>query len=697
MSSIRALVILSFLLLITHLQSHAQGSENTLLFNGFSHSVNLGDSVANSTRTIEMWFKPSTAITDTLLEARSLIVRDFDSGNGASTDEFGLFFSPVSFGAMNAGRLTFLRRIGSTSHQIHSDIQNWQADRWYHVAATIDTVNGMQLYINGMLQQSFDASTAPIGNQSGDPSDLVSIGKWGNLDIRFFGGEIDEVRIWTVPRSEQEIREKMCSKLDLNTVGLRAYYRLDDTAGSVVTDLTANGFDGQTMNMTDANWILSGAPIGDSSTFVYNNTAQLGQTLTYIAQVGDTFEVTTTVSLARGIHIYEVTAQPNSLQNLGTLPTGNYYGVFQSDIDNNFAIDYNYSAHPCSPCDAIFTRYRNNSGGWNLLNAAQNNCGFALQNQTMMQNHYRAEFIISTTPQVVDLGTDTAICIGDSIQLDATLNGAISYLWNDGNTDSIRTVFGPGTFDVLVDLGGCTARDTIVIDTLGLPTVALQNDSSICADSSFVLGFMGTNFDQILWSTGDTTATITADADSSYWIELQNGCGVARDTININLFPSPIVDLGPDTVICAGETLILNPITSDSVTYLWNDGSTDSILEVNEFGIYRVEVFNANCRAVDRIAVGIIDCNCTITMPNVFTPNADGFNDVFRPMNPEGCALSTLRIYNRWGQLLYIQESNQPSWSGRTTGGIEASAGTYFYVLSKADGESLTGTFDLLR
>lgn len=104
----------------------AQGSGNTLTFNGADEAIDLGDLVANDIRTIEMWFKPHNDINPSLNAPITLIARDFNGGNILSKNEFAVCFYPTPWG--NGGKLAFIRRAGSILHVIFSNSDFWEAD-----------------------------------------------------------------------------------------------------------------------------------------------------------------------------------------------------------------------------------------------------------------------------------------------------------------------------------------------------------------------------------------------------------------------------------------------------------------------------------------------------------------------------------------------------------------------------------------
>ena len=577
-----------------------QGSGNTLTFNGGNEAIDLGDQVANNARTIEMWFKPYITITSALADPVTLIARDFDNSNGLSTNEFSVCFYPAAWGG--GGKLNFVRRIGSALFKVESDSDFWLADHWYHVAVTIHPGSGMKMYINGVLQQSTDPSNNPIGPRSGNDSDKVSIGKWGNLPIRYFSGEIDEVRIWEIERSEVEVQREICSKLNGDEFGLKAYYRFDNVSGNTLVDSSLNNFDGTLLNMVDTNRVYSGAPLGDTSTYLYDNTNLSGQTLALNTGLGDQLSVRNITSTSKGVHLYKVNALPNSLNNITDPLTGNYYGVFLTDISGTFDALYDHSAYSCSSCNTILSRNDNAVLSWTNVNGVLNGCSYELSNESTIGYDYRGEFILNEEEFEVDLGKDTALCSGETLTLDATTLGATSYSWQDGSANSTLAISGAGIYWVEVINSCGVTRDTILVSAASFLSGGLGQDTTICPGETLTLdaASFGATY---LWQDNSTDSTFVVSSAGMYWVELTDICGLTIDTIEVT-FDSPLlIDLGEDTVLCSGEILVLDATTSGASNYVWQDGSIDSVLTISEAGVYWVELSNDCATVSDTIYI----------------------------------------------------------------------------------------------
>jgi len=209
--------------------------------------------------------------------------------------------------------------------------------------------------------------------------------------------------------------------------------------------------------------------------------------------------------------------------------------------------------------------------------------------------------IVSPVPSV-NLGVDTAICESANIQLNAGYAGA-SHQWNTGVTTSSITVNSAGTYSVINTLNGCIARDTINISVKPLPVVELGADTSICSYNSLQLNATNAGATYV-WSTSATTSSITVNATGEYSvITTSNGCSI-RDTIDVTVIPSPVVNLGRDTAICENRTIQLNAAYTGAAQQ-WNTGATTSSILVSTAGTYSVINTLNGCIARDTINIAV--------------------------------------------------------------------------------------------
>jgi gliding motility-associated-like protein len=199
--------------------------------------------------------------------------------------------------------------------------------------------------------------------------------------------------------------------------------------------------------------------------------------------------------------------------------------------------------------------------------------------------------------------------------------------------------------------------------------------------------------DGITYTTSNNTATYT----------ILNGAYDGCDSIvNLNLIISSDIpiSLGQDIYTCE-ETVSLSPGTNFS-SYLWNNGSNNSTLTTDEYGIYQVTVTDLDgCTGFDEIEVHE-DCPSYIWIPKAFSPNNDSKNETFKVVgyNIEDF---TLKVFNRWGNLLFETNNIDNGWDG-TYKGSQVPTGIYAYKVdysysekSNIISESVAGSVTLLK
>ena len=122
-----------------------------------------------------------------------------------------------------------------------------------------------------------------------------------------------------------------------------------------------------------------------------------------------------------------------------------------------------------------------------------------------------------------------------------------------------------------------------------------------------------------------------------------------------------------------------------NATYTWQDGSHDSTYTVTHAGTYYVSDYfpDYNITTYDTINIMYKDCEDTLVIPNIFTPNSDGVNDYFVIKNSNNWNIN-LQVFNRWGNEVYKADNYQNNWDGKYNGKPLAD-GVYFYII-KAKG-----------
>ncbi len=242
-----------------------------------------------------------------------------------------------------------------------------------------------------------------------------------------------------------------------------------------------------------------------------------------------------------------------------------------------------------------------------------------------------------------------------------------------------------------------TISITLNIINYNLPTLNLPDPLNLCGGETATVSAVPTDgFGPFgyTWSTGQSSASIQisgGDADSVF-VDVIDYCGsLVADSFAV-IIPSPIIF--PDDVrMCLGQTESISPAGGAiPYTYIFN---ADSIVVENTavtplfVGNYTIDFVDA-CGLTGSTLLEVVVCETEI--PNIFSPNGDGTNDIFIIRGTEGFPNSRLEVYNRWGTLVYENDNYQSAWRGD-----ELAEGTYYYVYLRNDGQKFAGYFQLVR
>ncbi|MCI5083582.1 MAG: HYR domain-containing protein, partial [Saprospiraceae bacterium] len=192
-------------------------------------------------------------------------------------------------------------------------------------------------------------------------------------------------------------------------------------------------------------------------------------------------------------------------------------------------------------------------------------------------------------PDVIIEG-EFSYCAGESVELTAT--GAIEYEWSTGETTATIIVDSPGEYTVTgVDVNGCVAMATVIVEEFPLPEVEIIGELAFCQGDSTQLTASGAV--SYVWSTGETTASIFVSSPGAYTVTGTdaNGCtNIATVIVEENLLPS--LDIIGPLSICAGSTTEITVVGAE--TYVWSTGETTTSIQINMPGDYSVTGTDAN-------------------------------------------------------------------------------------------------------
>lgn len=290
-----------------------------------------------------------------------------------------------------------------------------------------------------------------------------------------------------------------------------------------------------------------------------------------------------------------------------------------------------------------------------------------------------------------DVSFPDRLCLGDGLVLtnNTEAHGEANFLWSFPAGTSPFTEYvgfeppelfpasvGNWEFTLLVN-DGCGSHDsTFTIPVFGPPQVDAGRDTLLCEGSTIVLGSSPLAYHEYQWDPAELldnadiampTATLTESQSFVLTVTgLESGCSIS-DTVEVTRNLAP--DLGPDYLGCLGDTLIvgLDGTIADQIT--WSNGTSDPELVITESGTYSVDIENQCGEQSDSFTVTLDDCDCPVYVPNAFTPNDDGRNEVFKPTI--ACLFEDYHftIWNRWGEVVYDSTDPAEGWIGNFQSG----------------------------
>lgn len=283
---------------------------------------------------------------------------------------------------------------------------------------------------------------------------------------------------------------------------------------------------------------------------------------------------------------------------------------------------------------------------------------------------------------------DTIICNNNPITLraDSTYEKVI---WNTSDTASSKTFENDGIYWLYGTKNCDTYIDTFRITRTDL-TLNIGIDTFICEGDNITLNAATNESSDYEWQDGSANATFNVDKAGKYYVTIsQNACKVS-DTVEISLLWKSLKILERDTTICQGTSIQIHATASPISKFIWSNGSTDSITTVQQQGLYIVTASNICGALKDSIIISDKVCCDQPFIPNAFSPNDDGNNDVFQIRF--FCPLSNnfnLSIYNRFGERVYQSINADQYWDG-SYNGRQADVGTYFFLLNYGENNTET-------
>lgn len=327
------------------------------------------------------------------------------------------------------------------------------------------------------------------------------------------------------------------------------------------------------------------------------------------------------------------------------------------------------------------------------------------------------DFTVRAVDFAVDLGQDVVFCDLSTFTIDPDIiegpdqdpidPNDVTYLWSTGETTPSITVSDSGVYTLDVTYDGCTISDSINVN-IGNLEVDLGDDVFLCDITTgyqLIVDINGVPPNEVtyMWSTGETTPTITVTAFGVYSVDVDwNGC-VETTSIEITQAQAPQITLGENVTKCAGDVItlqiqFLEPVEGDlSYSWFYQGGQlseTGESIQVVEFGEYTAVVNNEGCTSEATVMVEPYESNpnCVITQ-GISPEGSPGFNDnLDLGFLASRTGIDNLQIFNRHGMLVYEFQNYTDQWIGQTSDGESLPTGVYFYVINLSGDDPVYGT-----
>ena len=307
----------------------------------------------------------------------------------------------------------------------------------------------------------------------------------------------------------------------------------------------------------------------------------------------------------------------------------------------------------------------------------------------------------------VNAGIDTFVCKGRGVSLNVT--GASTYKWTPSiglncttcaspraNPDTAIKYYVTGT-----TIHGCINTDSVNVIVKYPFIMTSSSRDTLCVGSSQRL--FATGAEKYTWTPSigldnPTSATplATPSATTNYMVigTDDKHCFADTSIVPIIVFNIPTVEAGDDKTINVGQTIELIPqISADVIDAKWSP--TSSLMRSSFPGItvkpretttYKVEVKNnGGCTARDQLTINVLCDGANLFIPNTFSPNQDGSNDIFYPRGTGIFTIKRIKVFSRWGEVMYEKnniKANDPTtgWDG-TFKGKKLNPDVYVYIV----------------
>lgn len=496
-------------------------------------------------------------------------------------------------------------------------------------------------------------------------------------------------------------------------------------AGNYTATITdANGCsNSQTITITSSSFTLSGSstsasctvndgtatvtPNGGTNPFTYSWSN--GQTTSTAAALGSGSYTVTVTDASGCTSIQMVTVTSSSTFSVSTTSTQADCTVNNGTATVNTSGGTNPFTYNWNDGQTTSTAAALSSGSYTVTVTDANGC---TQMQTVTVTSNNTLNVTGSSTQAgctVSNGTATVNVSGGTTPF--------TFSWDNGQTSQTATGLAAATYTAIVtDANGCMQSQTVTVTTNNTLSVNISSTQAGCTVSNgtaTAIGSNGTTPYTYNWSNGQTSQTATGLSAGNYTTTVidANGCAQTQ-TISVAQTTGPFVSASANpTTIFTGDSTTLS--VSGGATYVWSPATGLSCTTClnptalpNSTAIYCVIATDNNGCSNNACVTVFVQVDCEnageLYLPNAFTPNGDGENDILQVHygNIECIETFKLVIYNRWGQKVFQNTDPLFQWDGSYKGNPEGTATFAYYINATfTNGEEIIkkGNISLIR
>jgi gliding motility-associated-like protein len=305
------------------------------------------------------------------------------------------------------------------------------------------------------------------------------------------------------------------------------------------------------------------------------------------------------------------------------------------------------------------------------------------------------------------LGNDTMICLKDTVILRGPSSPLYSFLWQDSSRTQTFAASKTGVYHLNVSFGKCRSGDSLYLRVFNEQQGVTSDTVSCDSMLKIVPNFYGAT--SYSWIDGSKDTSLSVNKSGIYQVIASNGKCYLDRRFNVIFKKKYPINLGRDTVLCRDlgqNELFVSAEVPNTKTYFWNDTKREPTRHIKETGLYWVQASNECGDVKDSINVVFHNCYQQF-VPNVFSPNGDGANDILQIFPSVDVAkINKFDIFDRWGNRVFSARDFNPDaaanygWNGYFGGRLmPPDVFVYYLEIETKNKEILTqkGDITLIR